>query len=59
MCLYGFCFFNVENISYLLPRSAFIQKESINSVVVHDAPEDPFQRLLVAAALSANATGNA
>ncbi|KFM08671.1 Putative ATP-dependent RNA helicase TDRD9, partial [Aptenodytes forsteri] len=39
-------------------RSAFIQKESINSVVVHDAPEDPFQRLLVAAALSANATGS-
>ncbi|XP_072720878.1 ATP-dependent RNA helicase TDRD9 isoform X2 [Ciconia boyciana] len=39
-------------------RSAFIQKESINSVVVHDAPEDPFQQLLVAASLSANATGS-
>ncbi|NXL06991.1 TDRD9 helicase, partial [Mesembrinibis cayennensis] len=39
-------------------RSAFIQKESINSVVVHGAPEDPFQQLLVAASLSANATGS-
>ncbi|KAM9290099.1 ATP-dependent RNA helicase TDRD9 [Cariama cristata] len=39
-------------------RSAFIQKESINSVVVRDAPEDPFQQLLVAASLSANATGS-
>ncbi|NXK11447.1 TDRD9 helicase, partial [Herpetotheres cachinnans] len=40
-------------------RSAFIRKESINSVVVHDAPEDRFQQLLVAASLSANATGSA
>ncbi|NXL47158.1 TDRD9 helicase, partial [Podilymbus podiceps] len=39
-------------------RSAVIQKESINSVVVHDAPEDPFQQLLVAASLSTNATGS-
>ncbi|XP_009886653.1 PREDICTED: putative ATP-dependent RNA helicase TDRD9, partial [Charadrius vociferus] len=39
-------------------RNAFIQKESINSVVVHDAPEDPFQQLLVAASLSVNATGS-
>ncbi|NXH77020.1 TDRD9 helicase, partial [Hydrobates tethys] len=39
-------------------RSAVIQKESINSVVVNDAPEDPFQQLLVAASLSANATGS-
>ncbi|XP_075609122.1 ATP-dependent RNA helicase TDRD9 [Balearica regulorum gibbericeps] len=40
-------------------RNAIIQKESINSVVVHDAPEDRFQQLLVAASLSANATGSA
>ncbi|XP_049684304.1 ATP-dependent RNA helicase TDRD9 isoform X3 [Accipiter gentilis] len=39
-------------------RSAFIQKESVNSVVVHDSPEDPFQQLLVAASLSANAYGS-
>ncbi|NWZ57145.1 TDRD9 helicase, partial [Haliaeetus albicilla] len=39
-------------------RSAFIQKESVNSVVVHDTPEDPFQQLLVAASLSANAYGS-
>ncbi|XP_042655135.1 ATP-dependent RNA helicase TDRD9 isoform X2 [Tyto alba] len=39
-------------------RSAFIQKESINSVVVHGAPEDPFQQLLVAASLTTNATGS-
>ncbi|NXS99241.1 TDRD9 helicase, partial [Jacana jacana] len=39
-------------------RNYLIQKESINSVVVHDAPEDPFQHMLVAASLSANATGS-
>ncbi|KAK2527545.1 Tdrd9 [Columba livia] len=39
-------------------RRVFIMKESINSVVVHDAPEDPFQQLLVAAFLSANASGS-
>ncbi|XP_071665799.1 ATP-dependent RNA helicase TDRD9 isoform X2 [Patagioenas fasciata] len=39
-------------------RKVFIIKESINSVVVHDAPEDPFQQLLVAAFLSANASGS-
>ncbi|XP_010176095.2 ATP-dependent RNA helicase TDRD9-like [Antrostomus carolinensis] len=39
-------------------RNAFIQKESINSVVVHDAPEHPFQQLLVAAALSTNPIGS-
>ncbi|KAK2541263.1 Tdrd9 [Columba guinea] len=39
-------------------RKVFIMKESINSVVVHDAPEDPFQQLLVAAFLSANASGS-
>ncbi|NWQ77822.1 TDRD9 helicase, partial [Columbina picui] len=39
-------------------RSAFIMKGSLNSVVVHDAPEDSFQQLLVAAFLSANASGS-
>ncbi|KFP91773.1 Putative ATP-dependent RNA helicase TDRD9, partial [Apaloderma vittatum] len=39
-------------------RSALIQKESINSVVLHDTPEDPFQQMLVAASVSANATGS-
>ncbi|NXI69456.1 TDRD9 helicase, partial [Anseranas semipalmata] len=40
-------------------RSALIQKESINSVVVHDAPEDSFQQLLFAASLSLNENGSA
>ncbi|NWU62113.1 TDRD9 helicase, partial [Pterocles burchelli] len=39
-------------------RKILIQKESINSVVVDDAPEDPFQQLLVAAFLSSNETGS-
>ncbi|NXA39418.1 TDRD9 helicase, partial [Eudromia elegans] len=39
-------------------RCAFIRKESINSVVVRDAPEDSFQQMLVAASLSVNATGS-
>ncbi|NXD76848.1 TDRD9 helicase, partial [Halcyon senegalensis] len=39
-------------------RNAIIRKESINSVVIPDAPEDPFQQLLVAASVSANATGS-
>ncbi|NXG46955.1 TDRD9 helicase, partial [Psilopogon haemacephalus] len=40
-------------------RMVLIQKESINSVVVCDAPEDPFQQLLVAASVSADTTGSA
>ncbi|XP_071894342.1 ATP-dependent RNA helicase TDRD9 isoform X3 [Anas platyrhynchos] len=39
-------------------RNVFIHKESINSVVVDDAPEDSFQQLLVAASLSVNANGS-
>ncbi|NWU59244.1 TDRD9 helicase, partial [Dromas ardeola] len=39
-------------------RNCFIEKESINSVVLHDASEDPVQQLLVAASLSANASGS-
>lgn len=38
-------------------RSVWIEKESINSVIVSDSPEDLHQRMLVAAALSVNATG--
>ncbi|XP_019494754.1 PREDICTED: putative ATP-dependent RNA helicase TDRD9 [Hipposideros armiger] len=39
-------------------RSVWIEKESINSVIVSDSPEDLHQRMLVAAALSVNATGS-
>ncbi|XP_008937811.1 PREDICTED: putative ATP-dependent RNA helicase TDRD9 [Merops nubicus] len=40
-------------------RSALLQEESVNSVLVHDAPGDSFEQLLVAASVSANATGSA
>ncbi|NXL38850.1 TDRD9 helicase, partial [Glaucidium brasilianum] len=39
-------------------RGTLILKESINSVVVRGAPQDPFQQLLVAASLSTNETGS-
>ncbi|XP_078303917.1 ATP-dependent RNA helicase TDRD9 isoform X1 [Panthera onca] len=39
-------------------RCVWIEKESINSVVISDAPEDLHQRMLVAASLSVNATGS-
>ncbi|XP_037687633.1 ATP-dependent RNA helicase TDRD9 [Choloepus didactylus] len=39
-------------------RSVWIEKESINSVIISDAPEDLHQRMLVAASLSVNATGS-
>nr|XP_051690899.1 ATP-dependent RNA helicase TDRD9 isoform X2 [Oryctolagus cuniculus] len=39
-------------------RCVWIEKESINSVVISDAPADPHQRMLVAASLSVNATGS-
>ncbi|XP_072819932.1 ATP-dependent RNA helicase TDRD9 isoform X1 [Vicugna pacos] len=39
-------------------RCVWIEKESINSVVVSDSPEDLHQRVLVAASLSVNATGS-
>ncbi|XP_010221869.1 PREDICTED: putative ATP-dependent RNA helicase TDRD9 [Tinamus guttatus] len=48
--------FSMTRISQF--RCAFIRKESINSVVVRDAPEDSFQQMLVAASLSVNATGS-
>ncbi|XP_045143979.1 ATP-dependent RNA helicase TDRD9 [Echinops telfairi] len=39
-------------------RGVWIEKESINSVIISDAPEDLHQRMLVAASLSVNATGS-
>ncbi|XP_060037067.1 ATP-dependent RNA helicase TDRD9 isoform X1 [Erinaceus europaeus] len=39
-------------------RSVWIEKESINSVIISDSPEDLHQRMLVAASLSVNATGS-
>lgn len=38
-------------------RCVWVEKESINSVIISDAPEDLHQRMLVAASLSVNATG--
>lgn len=38
-------------------RRVRIEKESINSVIVSDSPEDVHQRMLVAASLSVDATG--
>lgn len=38
-------------------RCVWIEKESINSVIISDSPEDTHQRLLVAASLSVNTTG--
>jgi hypothetical protein len=42
----------------LIPRCVWIEKESINSVVISDSPADLHQRMLVAASLSVNETGN-
>ncbi|XP_055411785.1 ATP-dependent RNA helicase TDRD9 isoform X3 [Bubalus kerabau] len=39
-------------------RYVWIEKESINSVIISDSPEDAHQRLLVAASLSVNTTGS-
>ncbi|XP_071601524.1 ATP-dependent RNA helicase TDRD9 isoform X2 [Heliangelus exortis] len=49
-------FYSMTRVSQF--RNAIILKESINSVVIHDSPEDPFQQFLVAASLSVNATGS-
>lgn len=38
-------------------RCVWIDKESINSVIISDTPADVHQRMLVAASLSVNATG--
>ncbi|KAK9409401.1 putative ATP-dependent RNA helicase TDRD9 [Crotalus adamanteus] len=39
-------------------RTILVEKESVNSVVVVDAPENPFQQILVAASISVNTTGS-
>ncbi|XP_007942813.1 ATP-dependent RNA helicase TDRD9 [Orycteropus afer afer] len=39
-------------------RCVWIEKESINSIIISDAPEDLHQRMLVAASLLVNATGS-
>ncbi|XP_004603827.1 ATP-dependent RNA helicase TDRD9 [Sorex araneus] len=39
-------------------RCVWIEKESINSVIISDSPENLHQRMLVAASLSVNATGS-
>ncbi|XP_053218290.1 ATP-dependent RNA helicase TDRD9 isoform X1 [Podarcis raffonei] len=39
-------------------RAVLVEKESVNSVVVVDAPEDSFQQMLVAASVTVNATGS-
>uniref|UniRef100_A0ABM5FBP8 RNA helicase n=1 Tax=Pogona vitticeps TaxID=103695 RepID=A0ABM5FBP8_9SAUR len=38
-------------------RHIMVERESVNSVIVADAPEDSFQQLLIAASVSANSTG--
>nr|XP_056707227.1 ATP-dependent RNA helicase TDRD9 [Euleptes europaea] len=39
-------------------RTVLVEKDSINSVVVDDVPEDSFQQMLVAASISVNSTGS-
>ncbi|XP_077179907.1 ATP-dependent RNA helicase TDRD9 [Paroedura picta] len=39
-------------------RAVLVEKESINSVIVDDAPEDSFQQMLVAVSIAVNATGS-
>uniref|UniRef100_A0A8C3SJ18 ATP-dependent RNA helicase TDRD9 n=1 Tax=Chelydra serpentina TaxID=8475 RepID=A0A8C3SJ18_CHESE len=39
-------------------RCIWIEKESINSVIFNNTPEDPFQKMLVAASVSVNGTGS-
>ncbi|XP_053138500.1 ATP-dependent RNA helicase TDRD9 isoform X1 [Hemicordylus capensis] len=39
-------------------RTVSVEKESVNSVVVIDAPEDLFQQMLIAASVSINTTGS-
>uniref|UniRef100_A0A8D2JFG1 ATP-dependent RNA helicase TDRD9 n=1 Tax=Varanus komodoensis TaxID=61221 RepID=A0A8D2JFG1_VARKO len=38
--------------------SVLVDKESVNSVVIADAPEDSFQQILVAASITVNTTGS-
>ncbi|XP_063146460.1 ATP-dependent RNA helicase TDRD9 [Candoia aspera] len=53
---YSLIFSSMTRISRF--RTVLIDKESVNSVVVVDAPEDAFQQMLVAASISVNATGS-
>ncbi|XP_044292607.1 ATP-dependent RNA helicase TDRD9 [Varanus komodoensis] len=39
-------------------RAVLVDKESVNSVVIADAPEDSFQQILVAASITVNTTGS-
>ncbi|KAJ6661880.1 hypothetical protein lerEdw1_013051, partial [Lerista edwardsae] len=39
-------------------RTVSVQKDSVNSVIVVDAPEDSFEQMLVAASVSINTTGS-
>uniref|UniRef100_A0A8C6VEM3 RNA helicase n=1 Tax=Naja naja TaxID=35670 RepID=A0A8C6VEM3_NAJNA len=39
-------------------RTILVEKESVNSVVLADAPENAFQQILVSASISVNATGS-
>ncbi|CAH2328578.1 ATP-dependent RNA helicase TDRD9 [Pelobates cultripes] len=50
-------FHSMTNVSRF--RSVWLEKESINSVVVNDTPEATYQRLFVAASVSVNASGSA
>uniref|UniRef100_A0A670IA43 ATP-dependent RNA helicase TDRD9 n=1 Tax=Podarcis muralis TaxID=64176 RepID=A0A670IA43_PODMU len=42
----------------IMVQAVLVEKESVNSVVVVDAPEDSFQQMLVAASVTVNATGS-
>ncbi|NXH30124.1 TDRD9 helicase, partial [Myiagra hebetior] len=48
--------YSLTNVSQF--RNVLIHRESINSIVVHDGAEDPFQQLLVATEVSVNAAGS-
>ncbi|KAM4014034.1 ATP-dependent RNA helicase TDRD9 isoform 1-T2 [Anomaloglossus baeobatrachus] len=53
---YEVCIHSMMRVSKF--RSVWIEKESINSVVVNDSPEATHQRLFVAASLSVNSSGS-
>ncbi|KAL8168900.1 UNVERIFIED_CONTAM: ATP-dependent RNA helicase tdrd9, partial [Gekko kuhli] len=39
-------------------RTVLVEKDSINSVIVDDSPEDSFQQILVSATIAVNSTGS-
>ena len=45
-------------IFLLFNRTARVERDSINSVALDDKPEDPHQRLLVAAVVTLNPSGS-